>query len=49
MGSLLIQSISNVDYPTLLAILMLSSVAIVLSNLTADVMYGVFDPRIVYR
>jgi peptide/nickel transport system permease protein len=49
MGSLLIQSISNVDYPTLLAILMLSSVAIVVSNLTADVLYGVFDPRIVYR
>jgi len=49
MGSLLIQSISNVDYPTLLAILMLSSVAIVLSNLAADVLYGVFDPRIVYR
>ena len=49
MGSLLIQSISNVDYPTLLAILMLSSAAIVLSNLAADVLYGVFDPRIVYR
>ena len=49
MGSLLIQSISNVDYPTLLAILMLSSVAIVLSNLAADVLYGVFDPRFVYR
>ena len=32
-----------------LAILMLSSVAIVLSNLAADVLYGVFDPRIVYR
>ena len=49
MGSLLIQSISNVDYPTLLAILMLSSAAIVLSNLAADVLYGVFDPRIVYH
>ena len=49
MGSLLIQSISNVDYPTLLAILMLSSFAIVVSNLLADVAYGAFDPRIVYR
>lgn len=49
MGSLLIQSISNVDYPTLLALLMLSSFAIVVSNLLADVAYGAFDPRIVYR
>ena len=48
MGSLLIQSISNVDYPALLAILMLSSAAIVLSNLMADVLYGLLDPRIVY-
>ena len=49
MGSLLIQSISNVDYPTLLAILMLSSFAVILSNLLVDVLYGVLDPRIVYR
>ncbi|HET7265662.1 MAG TPA: ABC transporter permease [bacterium] len=49
MGSLLIQSISSVDYPTLLAILMLSSFAIVVSNLIADVLYTVLDPRIVYR
>ena len=49
MGSLLIQSISNVDYPTLLAILMLSSFAIILSNLLADVLYSLLDPRIVYR
>jgi len=49
MGSLLIQSISNVDYPTLLAILMLSSFAVILSNLLVDVLYGILDPRIVYR
>jgi peptide/nickel transport system permease protein len=49
MGSLLIQSISNVDYPTLLAILMLSSFAIITSNLLADVLYSLLDPRIVYR
>jgi peptide/nickel transport system permease protein len=49
MGSLLIQSISNVDYPTLLAILMLSSFAIITSNLMADVLYSLLDPRIVYR
>ncbi len=49
MGSLLIQSVSKVDYPALLAILMLISFAIILSNLLADVLYGVLDPRIVYR
>jgi len=49
MGNLLIQSITSVDYPTLLAILMLSSFAIVVSNLLADVLYSVLDPRIVYR
>jgi peptide/nickel transport system permease protein len=49
MGNLLIQSISSVDYPTLLAILMLSSFAIVVSNFIADVLYVVLDPRIVYR
>ncbi len=49
MGSLLIQSVSKVDYPTLLAILMLSSFAIVLSNVLADMVYSVLDPRIVYR
>jgi peptide/nickel transport system permease protein len=49
MGNLLIQSISSVDYPTLLAILMLSSFSIVVSNIVADVLYTILDPRIVYR
>lgn len=49
MGNLLIQSIRNADYPTLLAILMLSSFAIVVANLAADVLYSLLDPRIVYR
>lgn len=49
MGSLLIQAVSAVDYPTLLAILMTSSFTIILCNLVADVMYGFLDPRIVYR
>jgi peptide/nickel transport system permease protein len=49
MGSLLIQSVSAVDYPTLLAILMVSSFTIIVCNLVADVLYGLLDPRIVYR
>ena len=49
MGSLLIQSVTKVDYPAILAILMISSFAIVLSNLLADATYTLLDPRIVYR
>jgi peptide/nickel transport system permease protein len=49
MGSLLIQSVTKVDYPAILAILMVSSFAIVLANLLADLAYSVLDPRIVYR
>jgi peptide/nickel transport system permease protein len=49
MGSLLIQSVTKIDYPAILAILMVSSFAIVLSNLFADLAYSVLDPRIVYR
>lgn len=49
MGSLLIQSVNNVDYPTLLAILMLSSLAIVVFNFLADISYAALDPRVRYN
>jgi len=41
--------VTKVDYPAILAILMVSSFAIVLANLLADLAYSVLDPRIVYR
>jgi peptide/nickel transport system permease protein len=36
------------DYPVLLAILIIGAIAIILSNLLADVLYAYLDPRIRY-
>jgi peptide/nickel transport system permease protein len=46
MGTLLVDSVYRRDYSVLMGILMLGSVAIVLSNLAADVAYGWLDPRV---
>ncbi|MGH9392318.1 MAG: ABC transporter permease, partial [Vicinamibacteria bacterium] len=46
MGSLLVDSVYRRDYSVLMAILMVGSVAVVLSNLAADVVYGWLDPRV---
>jgi peptide/nickel transport system permease protein len=46
MGSLLVDSVYRRDYSVLMAILMVGSVAVVLSNLGADVVYGWLDPRV---
>ena len=46
MGLLFVNSLSMRDYPVLMAILMLSSVAVVLGNLVADVVNASIDPRI---
>lgn len=48
MGVLMVQSIANADYPTLLAILMLSSFAGIILNFLADVSLLMLDPRIRY-
>src|ERR1051326_1072758 len=47
-GSLLIASIQNNDYPVIMAITFTFSIMVVLFNLAADVTYGVLDPRIRY-
>jgi peptide/nickel transport system permease protein len=47
-GYLTFTSIFARDYPTLMAITMLTAVLIVLGNLLADVAYAVADPRIRY-
>jgi peptide/nickel transport system permease protein len=47
-GYLTFTSIFARDYPTLMAITMLTAVLIVLGNLLADVAYAVVDPRIRY-
>ena len=49
MGRLFYDGIQKGDYPRLMAILMISSVLIVLFNLIADVLYAVLDPRISYK
>jgi peptide/nickel transport system permease protein len=47
-GYLTFSSIFTRDYPTLMAITMLTAVLIVLGNLLADVAYALVDPRIRY-
>jgi peptide/nickel transport system permease protein len=46
MGTLLVDSVYRRDYSVLMAILMVGSVAVVLSNLAADIVYGWLDPRV---
>ncbi len=48
LGQLTIQSIGSRDYPTLMAINLLAAFTVLLSNLLADVLYSVADPRIKY-
>ncbi len=43
---LFIQSISNTDYPVVMAIASFLAVVIVLANILADVLYAALDPRI---
>ena len=46
MGSLLISSIGNQDYPVVQAIIVIVAVVVVLCNFLADALYRVMDPRI---
>lgn len=45
-GLLTYTAINSLDYPVLEGIFLLSSAAIVLSNLVADLLYGYLDPRV---
>jgi len=47
-GDLLINSIQGSDIPVVMAIVFIISILVVLSNLLADVVYGILDPRIKY-
>ena len=47
-GDLLINSIRGSDVPVVMAIVFIISILVVLSNLFADVVYGILDPRIKY-
>ncbi|MBM7098015.1 ABC transporter permease [Bacillus sp. H-16] len=47
-GTLFLNSISNRDYPVIMAINLILAVTILLGNLLADIFYAVVDPRIRY-
>ncbi|MFH5181569.1 ABC transporter permease [Paenibacillus sp. TAB 01] len=49
MGQLTIQAILSRDYPALMGINLVAAVAVLLSNLWADLMYAFVDPRIKYN
>lgn len=49
LGSLYITAIDTVDYPLVMAIVMIIGIGIVIMNIVADIMYGVMDPRVRYE
>jgi peptide/nickel transport system permease protein len=49
MGLLFSQSVTQGDYPTLMACLILSAFAVITCNFAADLLYVVVDPRIRYE
>jgi peptide/nickel transport system permease protein len=49
MGRLFIESANLRDYPVLMGILVIGSGLFIFSNLVADLLYGVLDPRIAYE
>ena len=49
MGRMLIDAISNVDWPVVQGVLVISSFLVVFSNFAGDLLYAMVDPRIQYR
>jgi peptide/nickel transport system permease protein len=48
LGKLLIDGINSQDLPIILGVTLVASVALVISNLIVDILYGVVDPRVSY-
>lgn len=48
-GSLTVAAINSRDYPVLMAIVILSAVAVLIANIIIDILYAVIDPRITYE
>lgn len=48
MGRMLIDAIANVDWPVVQGVLIITAFLVVFSNLMADILYAVVDPRIQY-
>lgn len=49
LGRLIFDALLQRDLPTLLGVLLISSVMVVVVSLVVDIAYGLLDPRIVYR
>ena len=49
MGRMQIDAIANVDWPVVQGLLVIQAFLLIFSNLLADVMYAVVDPRIQYN
>ena len=47
-GTLALTAVQGRDYPVIMAINLISAVTILFSNVLADVIYAVIDPRIKY-
>lgn len=48
MGRFLFEAVTSQDYPTMQAITYIFAISTVLANFFADILHGVFDPRIKY-
>lgn len=46
LGRLAVQSVINVDLPTIVALVLVAATAYTLANLVVDILYGVIDPRV---
>jgi len=49
MGRLFYDAANARDYPILLAVLTIGAAIVILSNLFADIAYGILDPRVRYE
>lgn len=49
MGRLMYESLLFRDYPTILGVLIITTILVIIANLIADIFYSSLDPRIRYR
>jgi peptide/nickel transport system permease protein len=48
-GRYVFEAITNYDFPSIIAVVVVFSIGVVLANLVADILYGVLDPRVEWR
>lgn len=46
MGRLIVNSITQQDYPVIMAVVLIAAIATIIGYLLSDIMYAIFDPRI---